>query len=1489
MKHLTTLALFAMFSGAIFSQGTLPLNYNAAVDGSTYPTGMTTDGTFNQGLALGVSKQATFFFEATPYDKLAEFRFRWGGETAQYCAIIQESENGSLWETIDSVGTLGICTKSYNAFASGRLCYVAVPVKKESKYVKVTHLTSGTNFYLFAASIRKDYRELSFDADFSGIASISNSNPIARTGGTMSVTSGFSSYNHTTKPDSVSMHGYNYYRFGTDAAVDMSTNSIVVELTDPVPADGGQAEFWITTAGSNAATLSVYNLTSGSAVLVYRNDSLATDKTHGTKVKVDLPAGLTKFAVSRGYGADGGLTTKRTWYLFGIKTYITAATSVSTKLSDLMVGGVTIDNFNKNITDYVIYTRNDTEEEAPEVVSYTTEATSGVTVLAVPSGVAVAEYINDTATVTITVTDNSDSENKTVYTVRFIKDKIAPVVTSISPSEGASVNRTGTITLNFSEKILLNAFCPDAVLLNGLTPANTGVLSGDGLSWSLAFTMSDWNGTDALQFTLPAGYFTDGQNNFTAAQVRNLVFDQTAPSFVSFTPMPGSSNATPTGTVKVVFDENIKMDTLVADAVKIIKNGVETNAVFRTDYTYSGKTITANYSGNFGDVYSVLLKDNVLSDMSGNYHRSNSYDTLHFTIDKPLGVFPYELNTNYKTLNDVPGWITMNNGKQFRPDWQQSGDCAGVDTGAYRFEANDTIEMYFEKLGTLQLKVTANGNRIIAISDNYTGETYIRWYDATCNGNFTREINSEGPVKVKVWGFLGNAGDYGRPNASNVTTASGTLYYVSATHPIQNKKPEIKSVETNNTDSVTISWKPIAGWEQNPTGSNGYYVYYDNVKNGSANMKFVQDTVLGIGGLNEKTKYYFTVIAAIEGSEVAGEAGTKLYSLQSDVDSATTYGAPEVIATNPDAGNAAVVIPLGGGQIELTFDQAIDTVTGYSVTMKKVSDVAAENMKVSYLSSAPTVITLSYVNALTPDSIYTINIGDGFVKSVAAGVPNRAVQFSYRAENPVAPPVIVSVKYGQDKDLDGAEDIPFTENLVATVNFTKKVIYQNDGLQVESRINSVYAGSDSTAWCIEIGDLEQETIYNLVISDNAFVDEAGLKLEQESNYTVTFTTVPNYVEDIVFYTDFSTVAEHTPVLAKLADSIVEYKSTLYTTDRITYEITNTDTVKLDDFVISTTNTSTRKIELYGYNSNSAHGQQYGLSWGRLALSNAPLTLSLPEVTGPAKLMWSIAGNTGLRLTSLRDGETELQVDSVNSDGSIPNAKLCHYEYLGSESKVFNLFTKSQPSQIHDYEVIKSVKQNSVSPLYSHWFNPTKETALDTTGYIDVRFNKRIELADVTLITLSGVAAISVDSVKAIGNALRIYYAAAGSWTDTVFEVNVAVGAVRQETTGQELSLAANYTFDVRSLANQGITVSTDPVKIDVDVITIYPNPVRDNLYIRCNSMKSVEVLDLTGKSVALKKGGADEYVINMQGQKSGIYFVRIETANGIVRTCKIVR
>ena len=74
-------------------------------------------------------------------------------------------------------------------------------------------------------------------------------------------------------------------------------------------------------------------------------------------------------------------------------------------------------------------------------------------------------------------------------------------------------------------------------------------------------------------------------------------------------------------------------------------------------------------------------------------------------------------------------------------------------------------------------------------------------------------------------------------------------------------------------------------------------------------------------------------------------------------------------------------------------------------------------------------------------------------------------------------------------------------------------------------------------------------------------------------------------------------------------------------------------------------------------------------------------------------------------------------------------------------------------------------------------------------------------------------------------------------------------------------------------------------------INIYPNPVKDELYIdipffeKMEYLKNVEICDLTGRTVGalrampLQEGNA---TINVSALPSGVYFVKITTDNGIV-------
>ena len=72
--------------------------------------------------------------------------------------------------------------------------------------------------------------------------------------------------------------------------------------------------------------------------------------------------------------------------------------------------------------------------------------------------------------------------------------------------------------------------------------------------------------------------------------------------------------------------------------------------------------------------------------------------------------------------------------------------------------------------------------------------------------------------------------------------------------------------------------------------------------------------------------------------------------------------------------------------------------------------------------------------------------------------------------------------------------------------------------------------------------------------------------------------------------------------------------------------------------------------------------------------------------------------------------------------------------------------------------------------------------------------------------------------------------------------------------------------------------------------SVYPNPVQDILNIRTTtSVDSIQVYDVLGKLVIQKNPNIVSPTVDMSGLKSGVYFVRINSSEGISETIKVVK
>ena len=65
-------------------------------------------------------------------------------------------------------------------------------------------------------------------------------------------------------------------------------------------------------------------------------------------------------------------------------------------------------------------------------------------------------------------------------------------------------------------------------------------------------------------------------------------------------------------------------------------------------------------------------------------------------------------------------------------------------------------------------------------------------------------------------------------------------------------------------------------------------------------------------------------------------------------------------------------------------------------------------------------------------------------------------------------------------------------------------------------------------------------------------------------------------------------------------------------------------------------------------------------------------------------------------------------------------------------------------------------------------------------------------------------------------------------------------------------------------------------------VAVYPNPTNGLVKIEAESIKHVSISNMLGQVVFNGKVGCDAFEYDFSGQKAGIYFVRIETASGVV-------
>ena len=82
---------------------------------------------------------------------------------------------------------------------------------------------------------------------------------------------------------------------------------------------------------------------------------------------------------------------------------------------------------------------------------------------------------------------------------------------------------------------------------------------------------------------------------------------------------------------------------------------------------------------------------------------------------------------------------------------------------------------------------------------------------------------------------------------------------------------------------------------------------------------------------------------------------------------------------------------------------------------------------------------------------------------------------------------------------------------------------------------------------------------------------------------------------------------------------------------------------------------------------------------------------------------------------------------------------------------------------------------------------------------------------------------------------------------------------------------------------QPVTVYNDVEEVEASVLSVYPNPATDRLYVNVENMQRVEIYDMAGRNVLT----ATTSVVDLNGIEAGVYFVTVRTDNA-AKTTKLV-
>ncbi len=168
----------------------------------------------------------------------------------------------------------------------------------------------------------------------------------------------------------------------------------------------------------------------------------------------------------------------------------------------------------------------------------------------------------------------------------------------------------------------------------------------------------------------------------------------------------------------------------------------------------------------------------------------------------------------------------------------------------------------------------------------------------------------------------------------------------------------------------------------------------------------------------------------------------------------------------------------------------------------------------------------------------------------------------------------------------------------------------------------------------------------------------------------------------------------------------------------------------------------------------------------------------------------------------------------------------------------------------------AVQANHQLSFYMFWFGAYQD-------YIDVKVSTTTNNVASFTTTL-----LSLDTTQLIHNGWKLFTINLGNYA------------------GQNVYFAFNE--HVADNYNDGAFIAVDLVRVGsplsampqtIDLLSIFPNPANDKLYITSNNVKSVQLYNLNGKMVAEYY---NQNIVNIANLEQGVYVVKVVTNNKVV-------